>query len=141
LVYKTDGIYFITITCYKWISLLQVTNAYDAVYKWFDYLKEKGHYITEYVIMLITFMHLSHLLKKLSDAVEIADKKRGKLHEVFEDSFDVKECMTQKFIKQKLDYIHNDPCSGNARPTGSSGRGCLLIVRKIICMILQTLIL
>ena len=52
------------------------------------------------------------LLKKLSDAVEITDRKRGKLHEVYEDSFDIKECLTQKFIKQKLDYIHNNPCSG-----------------------------
>ena len=34
------------------------------------------------------------------------------MHEVYEDSFDIKECLTQKFIKQKLDYIHNNPCSG-----------------------------
>jgi hypothetical protein len=52
------------------------------------------------------------LLKTLSDAVEITDRKRGKLHEVYEDSFDIKECLTQKFLKQKLDYIHNNPCSG-----------------------------
>ena len=51
------------------------------------------------------------LLKKLSDAVEITDRKRGKLHEVYEDSFDIKECLTQKFIKQKLDYIHKNPVS------------------------------
>ncbi len=38
-------------------------------------------------------------------------RKRGKLHEVFEDSFDIKECSTKKFVNQKLDYIHNNPCS------------------------------
>ena len=45
------GIFFITITCHKWISLIEQTNSYDAVYKWFDYLKSKGHYIVGYTIM------------------------------------------------------------------------------------------
>ena len=52
------------------------------------------------------------ILTKLSGAVKPSDKKRGKLHEVFEDSFDSKECFTKKFILQKLDYIHWNPCSG-----------------------------
>ena len=52
------------------------------------------------------------ILKQLEEAVEVTDRKRGKLHEVFEDSFDIKECFTEKFIKQKLDYIHNNPCNG-----------------------------
>ena len=39
-------------------------------------------------------------------------RRRGKLHEVFEDSFDNKECFTKKFILQKLDYIHWNPCTG-----------------------------
>ena len=40
------------------------------------------------------------------------DKSRGKLHEVWKDSFDCKECRTENFIMQKLVYIHNNPCSG-----------------------------
>lgn len=52
------------------------------------------------------------ILNQLAEAVEVTDRKRGKLHEVFEDSFDIKECLTQKFIKQKLNYIHHNPCSG-----------------------------
>jgi len=116
----------------------------------FNYLKEKGHYITGYVPIaigmpnhihsLIAFSktekninkiigngkrflayeiikrlkHTSNIsiLNQLAEAVEITDRKRGKLHEVFEDSFDIKECTTQKFINQKLNYIHNNPCSG-----------------------------
>jgi hypothetical protein len=58
--------------------------------------------------MLLTCCYL----KILSDAAEITNRKRGKLHEVYEDSFDIKECLTQKFLKQKLDSIHNNPCSG-----------------------------
>jgi hypothetical protein len=33
------------------MRLIELTHAYDLVYKWFDSLKSKGHYITGYVIM------------------------------------------------------------------------------------------
>ena len=52
------------------------------------------------------------ILSKLSNAVRPSDKKRGKFHKVFKDSFDNKECFTKKFIEQKLDYIHWNPCTG-----------------------------
>lgn len=45
------GIYFITFTCYRWLLLFELTNAYDAVYKWFDFLTSKGGGIIGYVIM------------------------------------------------------------------------------------------
>ena len=53
------------------------------------------------------------LLQELENAVNITDKKRGKLHEVWEDSFDWKECISDTFILQKLDYMHINPCTGN----------------------------
>jgi REP element-mobilizing transposase RayT len=46
-----DGVYFITFTCSRWLKLFEVINGYDIVYKRFDYLKSKGHYIIGYVIM------------------------------------------------------------------------------------------
>ena len=52
------------------------------------------------------------ILKQLSNAVTTSDRKRGKLHQVFEPSFDWKECRNNKFIKQKLDYMHDNPCKG-----------------------------
>ena len=43
---ENSGLFFITFTCYKWISLFEITDGYiDAVYKWFNHLKSKGHYI------------------------------------------------------------------------------------------------
>ena len=33
------------------MPLIEQTNSYDPVYKWFDHLKLNGHYITGYVIM------------------------------------------------------------------------------------------
>ena len=143
---ETDGIYFITITCYNWLHLFETTNSHNAVYDWFKYLKDNGHYITGFVIMpnhlhaLIGFSDSGKninsiigngkrfmayaivdklkkqnneiILDQLSKAVNPSDKKRGKLHELFEPSFDIKECFTKKFIIQKLNYIHNNPCSG-----------------------------
>ena len=52
------------------------------------------------------------LLKQMEQAVETKDRERNKQHEVWEDSFDWKECRSNNFIKQKLDYMHNNPCSG-----------------------------
>jgi REP element-mobilizing transposase RayT len=46
-----SGVYFITFTNYKWLPLFEITNSYDLVYKWFNYLIEKGNYILGYVIM------------------------------------------------------------------------------------------
>ena len=46
-----QGLFFITFTCYKWLPLIAQTDGYDAVYKWFDYLKQQGHEVTGYVIM------------------------------------------------------------------------------------------
>jgi REP element-mobilizing transposase RayT len=52
------------------------------------------------------------VLNKLAHDVQAKDKSRGKNHEVWISSFDVKECRTEKFILQKLHYIHNNPCTG-----------------------------
>ena len=137
---------FITFTCYKWLPLIEITNSYDLVYKWFDYLKTKGHLVTGYVVMpnhvhaLIYFSKTEKpinkivgdgkrfmayeivkrlkeqgkedILLRLQEAVEATDKQRGKKHEVREDSFDFKICRTEKFMNQKLAYMHANPCVG-----------------------------
>jgi REP element-mobilizing transposase RayT len=121
-----EGVFFITFTCHKWMPLIALTNSHDLVYKWFDYLKSKGHYISGYVIMpnhvhallgfrncdksinkiigdgkrfmaydIIKRLEIANeiaLLLQLSTVVEVKDKLRGKKHEVWEDSFDWKEC-------------------------------------------------
>lgn len=52
------------------------------------------------------------LLYQLHLSVEAKDLERNKKHEVWEDSFDWKECRTNKYMQQKLDYMHNNPCKG-----------------------------
>jgi len=44
--------------------------------------------------------------------VNNTQKLINKQHEIFEPSFDWKECRTVKFIEQKLNYIHWNPCKG-----------------------------
>jgi len=52
-------------------------------------------------------------LNVLNSFVNPSDKRKGKLHEAFEPSFDWKDCSSEKLIMQKLDYIHNNPCQGS----------------------------
>ncbi|MBI3219879.1 MAG: hypothetical protein HYZ44_10230 [Bacteroidetes bacterium] len=142
----SEGTYFITITCSQWLRLFEIADSYHVVYKWFDHLKSKGHYINAYVIMpnhfhaLISFRNtgqsintiigngkrfmaydiveqlkqrnLGELLDTLQANVTPADTARKKKHNVFEVSFDWKECLTEKFIEQKVNYIHENPCRG-----------------------------
>jgi REP element-mobilizing transposase RayT len=51
-------------------------------------------------------------LNKLATCVKETDRSKGQLHEVFEPSFDWKECFKPAFISQKLNYIHENPCRG-----------------------------
>ena len=142
----SEGVYFITFTCYNWLPLFESVDAYNEVYKQFDMLKSEGHYIVGYVIMpnhvhaLIAFKRtvkninrrigtmkrflayeLVHRLDKagktdilqvLKNGVDNTDRQKGKLHEVFEPSFDCKECYDEKMILQKLNYIHANPYKG-----------------------------
>ena len=141
-----EGIYFITFTCYEWMPLIELADAYDAVYHQFDILKLEGHYVLGFVIMpnhvhallgmrdkggsinkrigtlkrFLAYDLLQRLresekidvLEELSRGVPATDRNRGKLHQVFEPSFDCKECFSEEMIIQKLDYMHENPCKG-----------------------------
>ena len=46
------ALYYITFTCYQWLPLFEVCAAYDLVYKWFNFLREKYNIkTTAYTIM------------------------------------------------------------------------------------------
>ncbi len=141
---ETNGVYFITFTCARWLPLFEMVNGYDAVYKWFNYLKQQHHHIVGYVIMpshvhaLIAFSETrtlinttigngkrfmaydlvnrlreqgkTDILTQLEGWVNKTQRLINKKHEVFEPSFDRKECRNISFMKQKADYIHLNPC-------------------------------
>ena len=54
------------------------------------------------------------ILDELQNRLNNTERKEGKKYGVFEPSFDWKECRTIEFIEQKLDYMHGNPCKGNA---------------------------
>ena len=54
----------------------------------------------------------TEFLKLMVEGVTEKEKKKGIKHKVFEPSFDSKPCFTDKFIQQKLDYMHNNPVRG-----------------------------
>ena len=61
MVQQPGEIYFISFTCFRWKCLFELANAYDSIYKWFDYLTERQSSIIGYVIMpnhLHTLFHL-----------------------------------------------------------------------------------
>ncbi len=51
-------------------------------------------------------------LKTLQDALTDRERKKKQLHKVFKDSFDAKAIFSEKFLIQKLNYIHYNPVSG-----------------------------
>ena len=51
------------------------------------------------------------LLDLLHGGVKKREAKKGQVHKVFEDSFDAKECYSEEFIFQKLEYMHSNPVS------------------------------
>ena len=78
-----EGMFFITFTCYKWVSLIEQTNSYDLVYGWFDYLKEQNHRIAGYVIMpnhIHALIDFSTTAKKINKI--IGDGKRFIAYEI-----------------------------------------------------------
>ena len=54
----------------------------------------------------------TELLHHLESLVTQRERKKGQLHKVFKDSFDAKAIITQRFLLQKINYIHNNPVSG-----------------------------
>ncbi|MEO6722994.1 MAG: hypothetical protein ABIN67_21690 [Ferruginibacter sp.] len=141
-----SGMFFITFTCYQWLSLIDKVNGYDIIYKWFDHLKSKGHFINGYVIMpnhvhaLISFINTTQgintiigngkrfmayeiinrleknnettLLEQLAGGVEATRKVNKKLHEVWELSFDWKDCRSNEFCMAEIGLYAQQPMHG-----------------------------
>lgn len=51
-------------------------------------------------------------LKILEEALSLREKNKGSNFKVFKDSFDAKPIFSEKFLQQKLNYIHFNPVTG-----------------------------
>ena len=64
------------------------------------------------VVRRLEVIGRSDILEILSNRVTPEEKNRKKKHRVFEVSSDIKPCYTDKFLTQKLEYIHSNPIRG-----------------------------
>ncbi len=64
------------------------------------------------IVKRLEVQNQNDILKELELAVTAKEKQRKKKHIVFEILADIKPCYTERFLLQKLDYIHNNPVSG-----------------------------
>ena len=62
------------------------------------------------LVKLLKEQNKTEILENLAEMVSNSDKSNNKKHEVFEPSFDRKECRTIAYTEQKLQYIHLNPC-------------------------------
>jgi REP element-mobilizing transposase RayT len=94
------SLYFITFTCYKWLPLFERTNAYDAVYKWFDILDQDNHKVLVFVVMpnhlhaILYFPEPGYNLNKV-----ISNGKRFLAYEIINR-------LEENKLNAELDFLH-----------------------------------
>jgi len=97
---QKDTAYFITITCYKWLSLIEKTNLYDFIYTWFGRIYKQGIKTMGYVIMpnhlhlLIYFPEIDTNLNKI-----IGEAKRFMAYEIIKRLKEKGDLKTLNFLK------------------------------------------
>ncbi len=135
------------------MNLFEITETYNAVYKWLAYLSTQNIKTAGFVIMpnhLHCMIYLPaeskdldivvgngkrfmayeivkrlriqkeyDLLETLAKGVSRREAKNGKLHQVFESSFDAQLCISLDFTKTKLDYMHQNPVQKKWNLAGS----------------------
>jgi len=97
---QPNSFYFVTFTCYKWLSLFREANAYDAVYKWFDSLFKNTIHVTGYVVMpnhLHVLLYFPQMTKSLN--ILIGNAKRFL-------AYDIIEKLEEKKANHLLDVLH-----------------------------------
>ena len=52
------------------------------------------------------------MLQELASNLTAREIAKGQKHKIFKDSFDAKPIYSDKFLFQKLDYIHGNPVNG-----------------------------
>src|SRR5690348_13214261 len=98
------SLYYITFTCYNWLPLFKLTNAYDIVYKWFNYLQtEKNIKTTAYVIMpdhlhcILFFPSPDFSLNKI-----ISNAKRFMAYEIIKRLKETNQTVTLKQLQSAV---------------------------------------
>lgn len=115
---------------YKWFDVLKKDNQEVAAYVIMPnhlhvllYFPEPGYNLNKIIgnakrlmpyeiIKRLEEMRRNDLLEYLFDAVTKREEKKMQRHKLFDESFDAKGISGEKFLLQKLNYIHRNPVSG-----------------------------
>src|SRR5258708_6685503 len=82
----TENTWFITFTCYNWLSLFDITQSYDLVYNWLKLANDKYQIKTLGFVIMPNHVHLLlHLTdEKVNLNTIIANAKRFMAYELIE---------------------------------------------------------
>ncbi len=112
---QKDTVYFITITCYKWLPLIERTDLYDFIYSWFKRVNKVGIKILGYVIMpnhLHLIIYYPKVEKNLNQ--EIGEAKRFMAYEIIK--------RLRKNHDHKMLFLLDDNVSDKERQNGQKHR-------------------
>jgi putative transposase len=99
-----DKTWFITFTCYNWISLFQITNSYDLVYNWLQIIAEKLNVKTVAFVIMLNHVHvILPLPEKANLNTIISNGKRFMVYEIM-------KCLAQNENNEMLIKL-NEACS------------------------------
>lgn len=90
-------------------SLVFTKNDEDTIN---NIIGETKRFMAYEIVKRLKRIERKDLLKIMHDSVDPNEAKKNKIHNVFQPSADIKEILTEKFIRQKLNYMHKNPVSG-----------------------------
>lgn len=99
-----NTVYFCTFTCLKWLPLFEQTQAYDAIYKWFDYMLEKYENRVVGYVTMPNHLHVLLYLTDKSPAVNrlIGNGKRFLSYEIVRRLEKQGDAATLRFLQQHV---------------------------------------
>ncbi|MEO6693783.1 MAG: hypothetical protein ABIY50_13065 [Ignavibacteria bacterium] len=80
-----------------------------------DIIGETKRFLAYEIVKRLKKLGRNDLLKLMHESVNKRDALKGQIHNVFQPSSDIKRVLTEKFMTQKLNYIHRNPVSGKWR--------------------------
>ena len=84
----------------------------EKVYNLNKIMANANRFMAYEIIERLKKLKRNDLLELFYGYVTVREKKKGQIHKVFEESFDAKGISSEKFLFQKLNYIHRNPVSG-----------------------------
>ena len=103
---QKETAYFITFTCHQWLPLFEIAQAYSAIDKWFEYLKNNHVSILGYVKMPNHFHGILYIDEKCSKTLNqlVSNGKRFLAYEIVKKL----QCQGQVRILEQLQNSVSD---------------------------------